>query len=302
MTALRRAAALLLALPVVLAGGAQAAPSPDPVLVDVRGQGSRWTAVTVDVPAGERVTSTFRLLGPTSPAVLSARTYLDGDPLSASTLVLRSAGGDRGVALDSPDVAGVELDVDTTEEQAGSGYAALEVEVVVNPDGPVRKGRLTVVVYGVAPEVNGWEWRVQGAPGAALRGAGDGSQVLVATSRDFRATELSVYAGHTVPDVGTVNARAQRGAELSQALDPRFMGRFSTFGTDTLGIEGPGVARDCSTGCDVDPAASTRLPRGGAYRFRIDGTGVGVTGTPASLVDGDVTLHGALVRPPLGRL
>ena len=304
MIASRRTLGLLVPLlaVAVLAGPARAgAPSRDPVVTTAGGSGSRWTAATLQTD-GSRASSELLLSGLSSPAVVSARVFLDGVRVSTANLTLRAAGGGRGLLVDAPSVAGIALHVDQTEDDSDYRFSDVSVTVTVNPDGPVRVGRVSLVLYAAATSLDHWDWTLSAAPGAHVLGTAQGREAFAYSARDFDSSDLSVYAGQSVTSVGSVHARLNSAATKTLALDPRLLGSYTTFGTDRLSISGPASGRTCAPSCDIDPNdRQTRLPASGSYTFHLDGSSVGSSGAgPLQQADTDVSLHGALVRPPVG--
>lgn len=289
----------LLALPLTASPARAAGQPAEAPLASAGGTGSRWTAATL-LTDGARVSSSMVLSGLSSPAALSARVYLDGVRVSTANLTLRAAGGGRGVLVDAPAVGGVVLHVDQVEDDSDYRFADVSVTVTVNPDGPVRVGRVSVVLYAAAAVLERWGWSLSGAPGARLLGTSHGPEAFAYSPRDFDTSQLSVYAGESVPGLATAHGRLNSGAVKSLDLDPRLVGSYSTFGTDRLTIVGPSAVRSCTPSCDIDPNdRDTRLEARGRYSFRLDGSSVGTSGVgPLQQADTDVSLHGALVRPP----
>lgn len=299
---LRRAlltpAALLLLLPL----GLPASAGSEPAEVELRqqGAGSRWTVATL-LSDGSRATSRLDVRGASSPLVLSSRVYVDGTPVSTSNITVRAAGGGRGVTVETPAVAGVEVVVDESEDDSDYRFDDVSLTLVLNPDGPVRRGRVSVVLYAAATTVEGWSWSLDVPAHTEVLGSTSGPEAFAYTARDFADSDLSVYAGHTVPDVGSVYLRANRDARKSLSLGPRFLGSYTTFGTDRLRVTGPFVDRECAPSCDFEPSRpSTRVPVQGEYTFSLDGSSVGAAGGLLQQADTDVALHGATVRPPHG--
>ncbi len=294
---LRRAAPLALVALVLLASQSVAAPTSE-VRHSASGKGARWTAVTAQLD-GQRLESRLRLDGASSPLAVSARIYLDGSPVSTTNIVLRASGGEQGIAADAPDIAGLRVHVDQTEDGDDFRLGETTVTATVNPEGPTRRGRVSILLYAAAQELEAWDWGVTAPAAVPVLGTRTGSEVFAYSAKDFGGADVAARASYTAGGVGGVQARVNSGSQRTLSLDSRFVGSFATIGTDRLSVSANGYARDCTPSCSFDPAQdATRIPGTGPFVFHLDGSSVGVQAPSLSMSDTDVSLHGALPRPP----